>query len=104
LTFSGRRFSGGAGCLKALPKPLDILSSVNVPVKDKTTMMTGMNTNRQAFGNSGPATGAELSCVFGGDFDNLSASFFRFALENTEELKPSHISHRPIHTTPAIPR
>jgi len=64
-----------------------------------------MDTNRKVFRNPGPTLGAELSGILGGNFDYCSGSFFRFPAQYTEELKPSHISHRPIEAmVVAIPR
>lgn len=64
-----------------------------------------MDTNTKVFGNSSPASGAELRGVFGGDFNYpAGGSLLRFPLEDTEEPKPRHITHRPVEAVGAIPR
>ena len=63
-----------------------------------------MDTNRKVFGNFSPTPGAELRGVLGGYFNYQATSFLRFIPEYVEKTKPSHVSHRPIKTMPAIPR
>jgi len=79
--------------LKALPEPKNIYSSIVIPVQNKTTVRTGMNTGREVFRNLGPATGAELRGISGWYPNNQAASLFRFAPEYAEEPKPGSISH-----------
>lgn len=90
-------------CLKALPEPLNVKGSINIAVDIETAGRTGMDTNRQVFRDSDPTLGAELSRVFGGNFNNQAASLFRFASEYLKEPEPSHISHRPVEGMTAIP-
>ena len=62
-----------------------------------------MNTNREVFGNSSPTVGAELSCVFGGNFNYQATSLRRFIPKYVEEPEPGTISHRPVEGSSAIP-
>jgi len=63
-----------------------------------------MDTNAKVFRNSSPTLGAELRGVLGGYFNYQATSFLRFIPEYIEKPEPSHVSHRPVKTTPAIPR
>ena len=52
-----------------------------------------MNTNREVFRNSSSTLGAELSSVFGWNFNYRALSFFRFSLQDRKKPEPSHIPH-----------
>lgn len=67
-------------------------------------MRTGVNTNRKVFRHSSPTLGAELRGVSGRNLNYFSSSLRRFEAKYVEELKPSHIPHRPVEAMPAIPR
>jgi len=63
-----------------------------------------MNTNRKVFWDFSPTLGAELRGVFSWDFNYQTTSLRRFVSKYVEELKPSHISHRPVEIAVSIPR
>jgi len=62
-----------------------------------------MDTDTKVFRDSSPAPGAELSRVFGRDFNYCSGSLFRFPAQYVKEPKPSHVSHRPVEGFSAVP-
>ena len=67
-------------------------------------MRTGVDTDREVFGDPGPTLGAELGGVPGRDFNYLATSLFRFEAQDVEEPKPGHIPHGPVERPGAGPR
>ena len=62
-----------------------------------------MDTNTKVFRNSSPTLGAELSGIFGRNFNDYSGSLFRFPTQYIKEPKPCHITQRPIKTVGGVP-
>jgi len=72
-------------------------------VDGETTKRTGMDTNREVFGDNMMTAGTQLRGTLGRFFDDSTTSLFRFEVKYTEEPEPGYISHRPVQTTIAIP-
>src|SRR5579872_1109785 len=72
----------------------DVPGGVLVPVKDETTIGTGVSTTRQSLRDVLPASGTVLACIAWTDFHDLFCGAFSLLLQNKEELSPAGIGDR----------
>ena len=102
LTAKAASFSGNAfGTpirlrLKAPPEPQDILCGIDIPVRYIPALLASVHPNRKRLLDlcQSTASATHLGSVLRVNRDQRNTSFFRFALQYLEELRPSHIMHR----------
>ena len=85
------------GLLSALrlhPSPMkNIYCGIKIPIQGEATIRTAMNTNGQSLFHYHPATGANLTCLPGGNFSVPTSGAFSLGFEYREELSPSGIGN-----------